>query len=111
MTLSSSWELKLIHSCVENPTGIEVQVVDWNTGAREVAIHFKDLGQLLTINAEGARSLAFLLMECADFIEPPFTDGAPPENDESVAIFGPYDDECLQEDSEEFDEDEEDEDE
>lgn len=93
---------------METPTGIEVQVVDWNTGAREVAIHFKDLGQLLTLNAEGARALAFLLMECADFIEPPFSGGEPSQEDESVSIFGPYDDSVLQDDEDdEEDEDEE----
>ena len=98
-----------LHSFVETPTGIEVQVVDWNTGAREVAIHFKDLGQLLTLNAEGARALAFLLMECADFIEPPFSGGEPShEENESVSIFGPYDDSVLQDDEDdEEDEDEE----
>ena len=63
-------------------TGIEVNVVDWDGSGQEVAIHFKDLGQLLTLNAEGARSLAFLLMECADFIEPPFKDSEP-ASDES----------------------------
>ena len=70
-------------------TGIEVNVVDWDGSGQEVAIHFKDLGQLLTLNAEGARSLAFLLMECADFIEPPFkTDPESAESSES--FFGPY---------------------
>ena len=98
----------------ETPTGIEVQVVDWNTGAREVAIHFKDLGQLLTLNADGARNLAFLLMECADFIEPPF-DGQPAkipsqEDSESISIFGPYSDEMLQDGSDEPTENEENED-
>jgi hypothetical protein len=96
---------------VESETGIEVQVVDWNTGAREVAIHFKDLGQLLTLDAEGARSLAFLLMECADFIEPPFDSERPtpsePESFDSESedsFFGPYDDE---EDDDYEDDDEE----
>ena len=79
----------------ESQTGIEVNVVDWNNGKREVCVHFKDLGQLVSLNAEGARAMAFCLMECADFIEPPFTDApAPveePEDDES--FFGEYDDE------------------
>jgi hypothetical protein len=87
----------------ESQTGIEVNVVDWNNGAREVAVHFKDLGQMLTLNAEGARSLAFCLMECADFIEPPFTDKPPapvveaPAEDED-SFFGEYDDEGEEED-------------
>ena len=91
---------------MESQTGIEVQVVDWNNGAREVAIHFKDLGQMLTLNAEGARSLAFLLMECADFIEPPFNSDSPtpveaaPEEEDS--FFGSYgEDELEDEDGEE----------
>ena len=77
---------------VESNTGIEVSVVDWNNGSREVAIHFKDFGQMLTLNAEGARNMAFLLMECADFIEPPFVESAPPTTDESEfpSIFGSY---------------------
>jgi hypothetical protein len=75
-------------------TGIEVQVIDWKEGPREVAIHFKDLGQLLTLNADGARNLAFLLMECADFIEPPFTPDASDESEsDSISFFGPYDEE------------------
>ena len=82
----------------ESQTGIEVNVVDWNNGAREVAVHFKDLGQMLTLNAEGARSLAFCLMECADFIEPPFTDKPPapveaPTEEDDDSFFGEYDDE------------------
>jgi len=88
--------VRLHRFVAESQTGIEVQVVDWNNGAREVAVHFKDLGQMLTLNAEGARSLAFLLMECADFIEPPFTDSpsAPEESqEENESFFGEYDDE------------------
>jgi hypothetical protein len=107
---------------VDSQTGIEVQVVDWNNGAREVAIHFKDFGQLLTLNANGARNLAFMLMECADFIEPPFnskSDSTSVETDESadsVSIFGPYDDDVLDseeepEDHEDVDEEDDDEDE
>ena len=55
-----------------------------------------------------------MLMECADFIEPPFNaeesassseqDGDD-ENPESVSIFGPYDDDVL-EDGDEEEEDE-----
>jgi hypothetical protein len=84
---------------VDSKTGIEVQVIDWKNGPREVAVHFKDLGQLLTLNADGARNLAFLLMECADFIEPPFNNTDEPafeestSEDESVSFFGPYEDE------------------
>lgn len=89
---------------METPTGIEVQVVDWNTGAREVAIHFRDLGQLVTLNAEGARSLAFLLMECADFIKPPFDGESGEESSESEEFFGPYSDDMLQDDDEEEEE-------
>lgn len=56
-------------------TGVTVQVIDWKNGdAPEVAIEFKDLDQMLTINAASARELAFLLLKCADFIEPPFQD-------------------------------------
>jgi hypothetical protein len=74
---------------VEKPTGIEVNVVDCNN-ARAVAIHFKDLGQMLIINAESARILSFCLMECADFIEPPFTES--PKAEENDSFFGEYDD-------------------
>ena len=114
--MSALWLSKIVYitNVEETPTGIAVQVVDWNTGAREVALHFKDLGQLLTLNAEGARNLAFLLMECADFIEPPFSDEPPPasqnveeNSEESLSIFGPYDEEVLQNEEDE-DEDEED---
>lgn len=56
-------------------TGVEVQVVNWHNGEpQEVAIHFIDLNKMLTFSAEGARHFAFCLMQCADFIEPPFQD-------------------------------------
>lgn len=84
-------------------TGIEVNVIDWNNGSREVAIHFKDLNQMVTLNAESARNLSFVLMECADFLEPPFTEEA--ANPESVSLFGPYEPES-DENSGESDEDE-----
>lgn len=70
-------------------TGIEVNVIQWNNGTpREVAITFHDLDQMVTIKPDDARTLAFLLMECADHIQPPFE-----ESQESKDIFGPYEDE------------------
>jgi hypothetical protein len=81
---------------VDSKTGVEVSVIDWKNGEPyQVAVHFKDLGQMLTLSADGARSLAFLLMECADFVEPPFTGNEDPTSeeseDESISFFGPYD--------------------
>lgn len=57
---------------------------------------------MLTLSADGARSLAFLLMECSDFIEPPFKNDPDPEEseDESVSFFGPYDEEETDENEE-----------
>lgn len=73
-------------------TGIEINVVDWNNGKREVCVHFKALGQMVSLNAEGARAMAFCLTECADFIEPPFADAQSEEEDEE-SFFGDYDSE------------------
>lgn len=92
----------------EQKSGIEVQVIDWGDGRREVAIHFMDFNQMLTLNPEGARTFAFKLMECADFLEPPFGEPEqklledPNECSESERFFGPYDDD---DDYEEEDED------
>ena len=62
-------------------TGIEVQVVNWHNGEpQEVAIHFIDLDKMLTLTPEAARNFAFCLMQCADFIEPPFQDLDDDEN-------------------------------
>ena len=64
-------------------------VVEGTDGTRDVAICFLDFDQMITFSAEHSRELAFLLMECADFIDPPFADKP---NEESMAIFGPYED-------------------
>ena len=103
-------ECYIIRSMAEKPTGIEVQVVSWNDGSRDVAIYFCDFNQMLTLNPDGARRMAFLLMECADFLEPPFGDPPaegeinPNDESESVALFGPYDEaEEDEEDPEEED--------
>jgi hypothetical protein len=100
----------------DKKTGIEVNVVDWKDGnPREVAIHFRDFDQMITMNAEGARSLAFLLVECADFIEPPFVDDEvalchlpDKDNEEEESFFGAYDEDVWYEyeDEDEFYEDE-----
>jgi hypothetical protein len=90
----------------EIPTGIEVQVISWNDGSRDVAIYFRDFNQMLTLNPDGARRMAFLLMECADFLEPPFAEPLaegeidPNDESESVALFGPYDNEADEDDEE-----------
>lgn len=82
----------------EQKSGIEVKVIDWGNDQREVAIHFLDLNQMLTLNPAGARTFAFRLMECADFLEPPFADDSqklledPNDNSESERFFGPYED-------------------
>lgn len=81
----------------EQKSGIEVQVIDWGDGRREVAIHFMDFNQMLTLDPEGARNFAFRLMECADFLEPPF--GEAP-NEESERFFGPYEEEEPDEEDE-----------
>lgn len=95
-------------------TGIEVKVIDWKNGKREIAVHLVNHDIMLTLDTSVARDFAFMLMECADFIQPPF--GDPPQiqeptpddsvddedNSESEMLFGPYD-----EDEEDEDEDEE----
>lgn len=81
------------------PTGLEVNVVQWQDGRREVAINFKDFNQLITLDAEGAKHLAFMLMECADFLQPPFSE----DTEESIAIFGSYEPEEDEDGEEEED--------
>jgi hypothetical protein len=74
----------------QHKSGIEIKVIDWADGnEREIAVHFLDLNQMITLSPEGARNFAFRLMECADFVEPPFTDSNP----ESEEMFGSYDEE------------------
>jgi hypothetical protein len=52
---------------------IEINVVDWKNGSgQEVSILFRDINHMITISSESAKTLAFMLMECADFIDPPF---------------------------------------
>ena len=90
----------------DKPTGIEVQVIDWKNGSREVAIYFRDFNQMLTLNPEGARRMAFILMECADYLEPPFAEPGeinPNDDSESVSLFGPYE---AEDDDDEEDDDE-----
>jgi hypothetical protein len=87
-----------------NPkTGVQVKVIQWTDGREEIALHIYDLDQMVTFSAESARHLAFLLMECADHIEPPFVEPSPEENDESIALFGPYESEDSQEEDEDDD--------
>ncbi len=58
--------------------GIEVNVIDWKSGrGMEVAVVFTEDGNMVTISPENARTLAFMLMQCADFISPPFGQPAP----------------------------------
>lgn len=92
-----------------NPnSGIEVKAIQWTDGTEEVVIHILDLDKMVTLTPEGARSLAFLLMETADYIEPPFGDPTvEEENFESLACFGPYETEFVEEDADEPGEDEE----
>jgi hypothetical protein len=54
---------------------ISVSVVNWNdeTG-QAVSVFLRDLDIAFALTPEGARHLAFLLMECADYMEPPFQD-------------------------------------
>ena len=75
---------------------IEINVIDWKNGQRHVAIFIPELDQMVAITAESARTMAFHLMECADFIEPPFKDtpllaGVSHElsGDEEESFFGP----------------------
>lgn len=67
-------------------TGININVVEETDGTRNVAIHFHDLQRMVVITPESARQIAFLLMECADFVNPPFE----ADSEESRAVFGPY---------------------
>ena len=63
----------MLHIVMSDKTGIEVKVVDWKNGTSpEVAIFFIERDEMFTVSADGARHLAFMLMECADYIVPPF---------------------------------------
>jgi hypothetical protein len=58
---------------------------------------------MVTFNADAARNLAFMLMECADFLQPPF-DSQPESdesNEESESLFGPYESEDPDDEEEE----------
>ena len=76
-------------------SGVEINVVDWDDGeGQEVAIQLKDLNQLMTISADGARQMAFMLMECADFIDPPFGEGSENTDDQDEEYESDEDEEC-----------------
>jgi len=84
---------------------VEINVIDWKNGEpREVSISFPDLNQMLTISAEGARSMAFMLMQCADYIDPPFGEQVsalpPGDDDNEESFFGPYPSENEEDDEE-----------
>jgi hypothetical protein len=77
----------------EQKSGIEVNVVDWGDGRRNVAVYLVDLNQMVVMDATSARTFAFSLMECADFLEPPFSEPGdinPNDNSESELFFGPH---------------------
>jgi hypothetical protein len=88
---------------MEPNSGLEVKVVDWSDGNREVAIYFLDFNQMITLSVESARTLAFLLTECSDFIQPPFNISDTDPTNETESFFGPYE----ETESENNDEDEE----
>jgi len=77
-------------------TGLEIKIIEWPDQSRHVAVHFLVIDQMVTMNAESAKHLAFLLMQCADFIDPPFSDANP----ESESIFGPYEPQNEEDDGE-----------
>ncbi len=98
----------------EGSSGVQVNVLEWKDGTREVGVYLKAFDQMISVDANGARNLAFLLMECADFIEPPFEtratqteEGIPDDDSESVAFFGPYEDKLQEVETEDDEEDEE----
>lgn len=112
-----SQETECVSVDMDNKKRVEINVVDWKNGVREVSLHFPDFDQMLTISPEGARYMAFRLMECADFIEPPFggSISSNPEplnlNPAEESFFGPYpEDETFEnegdDDEEESEEDE-----
>jgi hypothetical protein len=78
----------------EEPTpskGIAVNVIQTSSGRQAVAISMPDFDQMLVLTPESSRDLAFLLVRCADYINPPFAEEPP--SPESLAIFGPYEEE------------------
>jgi hypothetical protein len=78
---------------VDEKSRIQINVIDWGKGNRNVAVYFVDLNQMVTMEAESARTFAFALMECADYLEPPFAEPGgvidPNDNSESELFFGP----------------------
>lgn len=69
---------------MQESTDIEIHVIKYHNGSpQQVALYFKSLDQLITVDPDSARSLAFCLMECADFIQPPFL-----EDSEEDSIYG-----------------------
>jgi hypothetical protein len=95
---------------MEQRKAVEITVVEWPNGEREVAIFLPELDQMISLSAEGARMMAFRLMECSDYLVPPFAEvndaAALPalENsqvpDPEESFFGPYEEEPLQIDPE-----------
>ena len=88
---------------------VEINAVELTNGEREVAIFIPGIDSMILLSPNAARMMAFRLVECADFIQPPFDENQPaalppgdtPE-DESESLFGPYEE--TEPDDEEEDE-------
>ena len=50
---------------------IQVAVVEWEEQEKSVVLYITEMGKLVLMSVESARSLAFALMEAADNMEPP----------------------------------------
>jgi len=50
---------------------IQVAVVEWEEQEKSVVLYITEMGKLILMSADSARSLAFALMEAADNMEPP----------------------------------------
>ncbi len=55
----------------DNIDRIEIKVIELNE-QQQVAIHIIEMNKMILLSYDNARSLAFKLMECADFIDEPF---------------------------------------
>jgi len=75
----------------KHPSNVEINVIQWPDGNQEVAVYFHDFDIMLTLTPDSARTLAFVLTECADFVKPPFEE----DDAESKLFFGPYEQQLL----------------
>jgi hypothetical protein len=57
--------------------GLNIRVVE-HDGKQAIAMFLYDIEQMILLSPESAKMIAFHLVNCADFVEPPFQNSGSP---------------------------------